>query len=173
MTDGPARLRNWSPADGAWYVAQLSDADIQRFTTERHTTTADDFRSALKRLGRRPDQAGFAIVDAITGELAGNVAADRLDDETADVSYWIAPGFRGRGLASDAIRQMQSWIATNWRVRRIDLWTHAENIASQHAAQNAGVRHEPGRDEIKTIGGRSWPVRWYSCAAEPDSTAPS
>jgi RimJ/RimL family protein N-acetyltransferase len=132
MTDGPARLRNWSPADGAWYVAQLSDADIQRFTTERHTTTADDFRSALKRLGRRPDQAGFAIVDAITGELAGN-----------------------------------------WRVRRIDLWTHAENIASQHAAQNAGFRHEPGRDEIKTIGGRSWPVRWYSCAAEPDSTAPS
>jgi [ribosomal protein S5]-alanine N-acetyltransferase len=169
MTDGPARLRDWSPADGAWYVAQLSDPDIQRFTTEQPTTTADDFRSALERLNRRADQAGFAIVDAISGELAGNMAADRLDADTADVSYWIAPAFRGRGLASHAIRQMRNWVADNWQVRRIDLWTHAENIASQHAAENAGFHHEPERDEIKTIGGQPWPARWYSCTVEPDS----
>ncbi len=169
MTDGPARLRNWSPADGTWYVAQLSDPDIQRFTSEQLTTTAADFRSALERLSHHPDQAGFAIVDAISGELAGNIAADRLTDETAEVSYWIAPGFRGRGLASHAIGQMRSWIAANWQVRRIELWTHAENIASQHAAENAGFHHEPERDEIKTIGGESWPARWYSCAVEPDS----
>jgi RimJ/RimL family protein N-acetyltransferase len=143
MTDGPARLRGWSPADGAWYVAQLSDPDIQRFTTGQPTTTADDFRSALERLNRHADQAGFAIVDAISGELAGNVAADRLDDETADVSYW--------------------------QVRRVALWTHAENIVSQHAAENAGFHHEPERDEIKTIGGQPWPARWYSCTVEPGS----
>jgi [ribosomal protein S5]-alanine N-acetyltransferase len=169
MTDGPARLRDWSPADGAWYVAQLSDPDIQRFTTEQPTTTADDFRSALERLNRRADQAGFAIVDAISGELAGNMAADRLDADTADVSYWIAPAFRDRGLASRAIRQMRNWVADNWQVRRIDLWTHAENVASQHAAENAGFHHEPERDEIKTIGGQPWPARWYSCTVEPDS----
>ncbi len=107
-------------------------------------------------------------MDAISGELAGNMAADRRDDETA-VSYWIAPGFRGRGLASHAIRQMRSWIVDNWQVRRIELWTHAENIASQHAAENAGFHYEPERDEIKTIGGQPWPVRWYSRAIEPDS----
>jgi hypothetical protein len=54
----PAALRVWSPDDGAWYVAQLPDSEIQRFTTELVTTTADDFRAAVRELGRRDDQAG-------------------------------------------------------------------------------------------------------------------
>ena len=168
MTDGPARLRDWSPADGAWYVAQLSDPDIQRFTTEQPTTTADDFRSALVSLSRCSDQAGFAVVDAVSGELAGNMAADRPDDETAEISYWIAPGFRGQGLASHAISQMRSWIADNWPVRRIDLWIRAGNIASQRAAENAGFQYQPEGDEIKNIAGQAWTIRRYSCAVEPD-----
>jgi [ribosomal protein S5]-alanine N-acetyltransferase len=168
MTDGPARLRSWSPGDGAWYVAQLADPDIQRFTTEQPTTTADDFRSALEVLSRRPDQAGFAIVDAVSGELAGNLAADRPDGETAEISYWVAPGFRGRGMASHATRQMRSWIAANWQVRQIDLWIHDGNVASQRAAEKAGFAYQPERDEIKTIGGQPRLVRCYSCAVDPD-----
>ena len=50
MTDGPARLRNWPPADGAWSAAQLSDPDIRRLATEQPATTAADFRSALEGL---------------------------------------------------------------------------------------------------------------------------
>jgi hypothetical protein len=63
----PAILRDWSPDDGEWYVAQLPDAQIQRFTTEQVSTTADDFRVAVEDLGRRDDRAGFAITDAGTG----------------------------------------------------------------------------------------------------------
>jgi hypothetical protein len=91
-------LRDWSPADGQWYVSQLGDPDIQRFTSEQPTTTADDFRAALARLGGRRDHAGFAIVKAATGRLAGNIAADLTADGDAEVNYWVAPGFRGRAL---------------------------------------------------------------------------
>jgi RimJ/RimL family protein N-acetyltransferase len=172
MTDGPARLRDWSPGDGTWYTAQLSDPDIQRFTTEQPTTTAEDFRAALDRFSHQPDWAGFAIVDTISGELAGNIAADRHTDGTAEVSYWIASGWRGRGLASHALRQMRDWIVANWKVRRIELWTHANNVASQRAAENAGFHYEPSRDEVKTISGQPWPARWYSYAAGPHDPAP-
>jgi hypothetical protein len=68
----PAALRVWSPDDGAWYVAQLPDPEIQRFTTELVTTTADDFRIAVHELGQRHDHAGFAIIDAESGEPAGD-----------------------------------------------------------------------------------------------------
>lgn len=172
MTDGPARLRDWSPDDGAWYAAQLSDPDIQRFTTEQPTTTAADFQAALETCSRQPGWAGFAVVDALSGDLAGNIAADRDTGETAEVSYWIAPRFRGRGLASHAIRQMRDWVAANWQVRRIDLWTHADNIASQRAAENAGFCYEPERDEVKTIGGQPWPARWYSYTTPQQNPGP-
>jgi RimJ/RimL family protein N-acetyltransferase len=105
MTE-PAILHYWAPGDGAWYVGQLADPEIQRFTTEQVTTTADDFRAALRELSRRTDGAGFAIADAGSGQLAGNIAAERTSEHTAEVSYWVAPGFRGRGLASSALRSM-------------------------------------------------------------------
>jgi [ribosomal protein S5]-alanine N-acetyltransferase len=122
VTDGPAILRDWSPADGAWYVGQLADPEIQRFTSEQVTTTADDFRAALARLSAREDQVGFAIVDAATGRLAGNIAADLAADGAAEVSYWVAPGFRGRGLASHALRQLCVWITAHWQAGEIALW---------------------------------------------------
>ena len=165
MTDDPAVLRDWSPADGAWYVSQLADPDIQRFTSEQPTTTADDFRAALAALGARQDHAGFAIVEAATGRLAGNIAADLAADGSAEVSYWVAPGFRGRGLASHALRQLCAWISAHWQPEEIALWTHADNVASQRTAEAAGFRYEPGRDETKTVGARAWPARWFIRAA--------
>jgi ribosomal-protein-alanine N-acetyltransferase len=136
VTDGPAVLRDWSPADGPWYVGQLADPDIQRFTSEQPTTTADDFRAALARLRAREDHAG-----------------------------WVAPGFRGRGLASHALRQFCVWITAHWQPAEIVLWTHAENAASQRAAERAGFHYEPERDETKTAGTRTWPARWFIRAA--------
>lgn len=157
----PALLRDWSPDDGDWYVAQLPDAEIQRFTTERVSTTADDFRAALQELSRRDDQVGFAIVDAGTGLLAGNIAADRSSERSAEVSYWVAPGFRGRGLASSALRILVKWLAVHWQVHEVTLWTHADNTSSQRAAEHAGFRYQPGRDEMRQVRSQVWPARWY------------
>jgi RimJ/RimL family protein N-acetyltransferase len=161
MTNGPAILRVWSPADGAWYAGQLADADIQRFTSEQLTTTAEDFRAALARLNAREDQVGFAIVEAATGRLAGNIAADLTADGAAEVSYWVAPGLRGQGIASHALRQLCVWITDHWQAQEIVLCTHAENVASQRVAERAGFQYEPERDEPRTVGGQVWPARWF------------
>lgn len=161
-TNGPAALRDWSPADGEWYAGQLADPDIQRFTSERLTTTADDFRAALAALRVRPDQAGFAIVDAATGELAGNIAAELAADGTADVSYWVAPAFRRRGIASHALRLICQWITANWQIQEIVLFTHADNAASQLVAERAGFQHQPEHDQLRTVKTQAWPTRWYS-----------
>jgi RimJ/RimL family protein N-acetyltransferase len=163
VTVGPAQLRDWSAADGGWYIAQLDDPEIQRFTTERLDTTLRDFREALDELGRRTDRAGFAIVDAATGELAGNLSAS-LHDGTVDLSYWIAPGYRHRGMASHALEQMCQWIRANWAARELALWTHADNVASQRVAEKAGFRHQPDRDQLQAVGEHTWPIRWFTRA---------
>jgi [ribosomal protein S5]-alanine N-acetyltransferase len=160
------RLREWSPDDGDWYVAQLTDPAIQRFTTEQVTTTTEDFQAALRGLSRSDDQAGFAIVDASNCQLAGNIAANLISEQAAEVSYWIAAGFRNRGLASGALKLMLAWISNHWQVQEVVLWTHAENIASQRVAERAGFRYQADRDEMRTVGSEIWPARWYTCASE-------
>jgi RimJ/RimL family protein N-acetyltransferase len=143
--DGAARLRPWSAEDGGWYIAQLSDPQIQRFTTERTDTTIEDFTAALDALNSDTDQAGFAIVEARTGELAGNLAASR-DGGTADIHYWIAVDKRRRGLASDALAQMCRWIAVNWPGCEMVLHIDADNTPSQRVAEQAGFRWQQGLD---------------------------
>lgn len=160
MADLSSVLREWVPGDGEWYVAQLVDPDIRRFTSESPSTTADDFRAALAGYRDRADWAGFAVVDPETGELAGNIAA-MLDGGTAEVSYWLAPAARGRGLATLAVLELRARLGERWPGCDLALWTHSANIASQRVAVGAGFRHRPDRDELRTIGTRVWPVRWY------------
>ena len=69
-SSGPALRRDWSPADGGWYIAQLNDPEIQRFTSERADTTVDDFRPALDELNQRDDLAGFAMIDPGNGRAS-------------------------------------------------------------------------------------------------------
>jgi ribosomal-protein-alanine N-acetyltransferase len=155
-------LRDWSLSDGDWYVGQLGDPEIQRFTTDSPDTTSSDFRAALTEYRGRPDWAGFAIVDPGTGELAGNIAASRDDDGTAEISYWLAASARGRGFATRALVEMCAWLEEHWPECSLALWTHADNVASQRVAERAGFRHQPDRDEERTVGGRVWPTRWYA-----------
>jgi [ribosomal protein S5]-alanine N-acetyltransferase len=161
----PARLREWSAADGDWYIAQLGDPEIERFTTEHADTTVEDFQAALDELNSRPDLVGFAIVEAATGEFAGNLAAN-LHDGVAEIHYWIAPGYRRRGLASDAVGQMCEWIAANWPGCDLVLEVDADNRASQGVAEKLGFEWRRDRDRLhdtKTL-------RWYTRSRQ--STTP-
>lgn len=161
VTNEPTVLRDWSPDDGTWYVAQLADPDIQRFTSESPTTTPEDFRAALANYRGRHEWAGFAIIDPETGALAGNIAAMQ-DNGIAEISYWLAPAARGRGLATQALTQMCARLGQRWPACELTLWTHAKNIASQHVATRAGFRYQPDRDEQRPMGTEVWPARWYS-----------
>jgi RimJ/RimL family protein N-acetyltransferase len=154
-------LRPWVPADGGWHVSQLADSEIQRFTTASAGTTVEQFQAALASMEMNDDQAGFAIVDPGTGELAGNIAASRHDG-VAELSYWVAPAARGKGLATRALAEFSAWVVDRWvGVERVVLWTHADNVASQRTAEKAGFRYDESRDEIRTVGSERWPARWY------------
>jgi RimJ/RimL family protein N-acetyltransferase len=155
-----AVLREWSDDDAGWYVRQVRDTEIVRFTTERPSLTVDDLLRALDRL-RHDDQAiGLAVVDATSGDLLGNIAADRHGD-VASVSYWVAPDARGKGVASQALEEMCRRVRSAWPVSAIQLWAHADNVASQRVAENAGFVDVTEDGATMEVDGQQWPVRWY------------
>jgi [ribosomal protein S5]-alanine N-acetyltransferase len=155
-------LREWAAGDGEWYAGAVAEAEIERFTSDGAHVTAAVFRAALGRLSADPDWAGWAIVDPETGELAGNIAATRNPDGTAELSYWLAAGARGRGLATRALAELCVRLGERWPGCRPELWTHAANTASQRVAERAGFVHQPDRDERRGLGGVDVPARWYA-----------
>jgi RimJ/RimL family protein N-acetyltransferase len=178
LADDLVVLRPWRAEDGEWYAETVRDPLIQRFTIERPNLTGGQVRDAIAVLATNPDQVGWVICGADTGERWGNLALSRRGG-TGHVSYWIAPAARGCGAATAALRLLVDWASDSPYVRELVLWTHEENTASQAVAERAGFRRTPERDGSRRTperdgsrrtperdggrdaGGRDWPAIWY------------
>lgn len=144
LTDGVVTLRPWRPSEADWYVRQVADPEVQRFTGEPADLDPVAVRVAIEDLLATRAHAGLAIADAITGELLGNAGLTvSAVPGVGDVSYWIAKPARGRGAATRAVRLLAEW-AWQCGMHRIELYTHVDNLGSQRVAERAGFRRVAG-----------------------------
>ncbi|WP_307796191.1 GNAT family protein [Amycolatopsis sp. 195334CR] len=153
-------LREWTADDADWYVRQIADPDIRRFTTEPPTLTAEQFLEALDRLNGTDDELGFVAVDAVSGERLANLAALR-NGGTAVVSYWVTAEARGRGVATAGLRELCDRALAHWPISELRLYTHADNLGSQRVAEKAGFRPLADMPTVREVYGVKWPVRWF------------
>ncbi len=138
-------LRPWQVADAGWYIS-ARDEEIFQWTTEKRELTLAETEAAIYRLNASREALCFAIVDESSGELAGNIALS-VTSESAEIMYWLAAGWRGRGMATEAVRLLCGWAFNTLGLERILLKTLRGNIRSQHVAERAGfylLKEEPG-----------------------------
>lgn len=159
LADARVVLRDWQESDAAWYAEQVPDPAIQQFTSEPIDLTESQVREAINHANEQPDQAGWAITVADTGELAGNVS---LDLATGELSYWVAPTARGRGLATSAIRLIVDYGFAATTLSRLLLWTHPDNVASGRAAERAGFTRRPDLDQTKRLRDEQITTHYYA-----------
>jgi [ribosomal protein S5]-alanine N-acetyltransferase len=155
LSDGIVRLRQWHPDDAEWYAGHSRDPEIQRWTTEPPDLTAAAVRVAIER-AVADRLVALAITDAVTGELLGNLALS----PAAELSYWVAPAARGRGVATRAVRLLLDWAWASG-VDRVELHAHVDNVGSQVVAERAGFRRERVERAARVVKGETWDVVWY------------
>ena len=147
-------LRTWEQNDAEWYV-RARDEDIFRWTTEPRDLAPELLRTTIERYLSHPTYAGFAITDASSGSLLGNIALVITEAERcwAEVMYWLAAPARGRGAATEAVRTLARWAFETLPIERIELLTDADNKASQRVAQRAGFvpREKRGESLVFTM----------------------
>ena len=85
----------------------------------------------------------FAIVGD-DGAFLGLALAPSIDDEAAEaeLGYIVAAHARGRGVASEALRQLTAWAFDARGVQRAYLLIDVDNAASSKVAERAGYRLE-------------------------------
>jgi RimJ/RimL family protein N-acetyltransferase len=126
--------------------AMLDDPDNLRFTRIPEPVPPDFARSWLGRYEEaRGDgsREAFAIVgDA--GEFLGLALAPRSDREarTAELGYVVAPAARGRGVATEALRQLTEWAFAELGMLRLELMINVENEGSKKVAARCGYVRE-------------------------------
>ena len=88
----------------------------------------------------RPSRNGPTFVVTIPSEtrFIGIVGLVDRGECIVEMIYGMAPRWRGRGLASRAVRLASHWAASQPGVRTVELRIDHDLIDSQHVAANAG-----------------------------------
>ena len=106
---------------------------------------------------RKRESLALAITLGNDGSLVGMIELSQLSptDRRAELGYWIAPGHRGQGYATEAARAICDVGFSTLRLHRIEAGAFVRNHASIRVLEKAGLRHE-GRFRERVRFGRSW-----------------
>jgi RimJ/RimL family protein N-acetyltransferase len=142
LTDGVVWLNQYTLADVPAHLAGEDEEHARRFGWYPARSTEATVRAWIERQieswrSEGPTRA-FAARLVASGELVGGCELRLEGNGVAHASYWTAPPFRGRGLATRALRLAGAYAAESLGVRRLELEIAPDNLASRRVAQGAG-----------------------------------
>jgi RimJ/RimL family protein N-acetyltransferase len=143
LHDGEVSLRALGPSDVDDLLALLNLPDVRARSLSRHEHT----RTEVERrcAGAASDWLAGDRADVtirVGGEFAGDIGMrNEAFSRQAMIGYSVAPAFRGRGVATRAVRLLSAW-AFEAGVRRLAAGTMLDNVASQRVLEKAGFVRE-------------------------------
>jgi RimJ/RimL family protein N-acetyltransferase len=150
LSDDAVVLRPWRSSDAIFMAEASRDPAIERYNGPSPASVADAI-TVIERIEQSwrtfevegdPTGAAFAIVDAALGEPVGMCGIDHWSStDVAQFGYWLAPGARGRGLATRAVMLMTGWLF-KLGAARVFVTIQSENVASAAVALRAGFTCE-------------------------------
>ncbi|TWP34032.1 GNAT family N-acetyltransferase [Leekyejoonella antrihumi] len=87
---------------------------------------------------------GIVRVIEVDGEVAGVIDLKKTDwrAATTEIGYWVAPAYRGKGLAGRASALLADWALREQGMQRVEIRAAVGNIGSARAAKAAGFGYE-------------------------------
>lgn len=148
ITCGSLVLQPWTAYDEAALVAGRNDPEVRRWTGVPVPFTTEQARLFLLEDAPRGwaegTEASFAVHDATTGDVLGDVGLHRVDlvAGEASIHYWLLAEGRGRGAAVEATAAVCRWGFGALGLARIGWGCCAGNWASRAVAQQVGFTVE-------------------------------
>ncbi|MFJ2620162.1 GNAT family N-acetyltransferase [Glutamicibacter sp. NPDC087344] len=143
LLNGDLQLRPWLAANATVIEEAFVDpAIVQWHGRTMNATEAHAWVLHWEDRWKNESGAGWAIT--LHGEIVGQVSLRRIDLSagSAEISYWILPSARGRGLAAKALLTLTAWAFETIGIHRLELSHSVDNPASCKVAQKCGYLHE-------------------------------
>jgi len=132
-------LRPWKLADAPSLVRAYADPDIHRWHARSMSLPEAQSWVAFE-LDRWGQERGGGWAITCAQSLLGRIALGglALEEARAEVSYWVLPAFRGRGVAPLALGAVADWAFDDVGFHRLELDHSTQNAASCRVAIKAG-----------------------------------
>ncbi|MGN6244551.1 MAG: GNAT family N-acetyltransferase [Motilibacteraceae bacterium] len=140
-------LRPFEARDAAVVASAGADPLIPLITTVPAHGDAEEVAAYLRRQHDRLREGvgySFAVTEPDTNEAVGQVGlwTREIDRGRVSIGYWVAPRFRRRGYATNALAAVTEWGERLPEIQRLQLFVEPWNEASWRAAQSCGYQRE-------------------------------
>lgn len=147
-----------SRADAENVVAALSDCKTSEsiYWVPKPYTMADagNWIARAERGWLTTEEFLFSAFGKDTGDYVGSINLHGKNSGEAEIGYWVASAFQGRGFATEMVAFIIDFCASNMQVSRLFATADTKNLASQQVLKKNGFQKVAGI-EIKTHDGDS------------------
>lgn len=146
--------------------ATIPDPDVLWFTGVPDPTPDGWVATWRQRFAEFEDRENFAILDDAQDEYGGFAGfavrfSINRDDSSVELGYATSPWARGRGVSSEALRQLTR-MSLDEGFQRIVLQIQVANPASQRVAEKVGYTLEGTQRSVHHKNGRRVDLQLWS-----------
>ena len=141
------RIRKWELSDAKDLAAALSNKKVQDNLRDGlpYPYTEQDGKEFISAMLSADENETFAFAITVDNMVIGSIGIFRqgnIHRQTAELGYYIAEEYWGKGIMAEAVKQICEYVFGNSDIIRIYAEPFAYNIASCRVLEKAGFQYE-------------------------------
>ena len=161
------KIRRWELSDARDLAAALSNKKIQDNLRDGlpYPYTEQDGKEFISAMLAANENDTFAFAITVNGKVIGSIGAFRqgnIHRQTAELGYYIAEEYWGKGIMTEAIKQLCDYVFSNTDIIRIYAEPFAYNIGSCRVLEKAGFQYEGTLRSNALKNGNVFDMKMYS-----------
>lgn len=164
-------IRKWNLADAADLAAALSNKKVQDNLRDGlpYPYTEQDGADYISAMLSADADDTFAFAITVDERVVGSIGVFRqgnIHRQTAEMGYYIAQGYWGKGIMTEAVKQTCEFVFGNSDIIRIYAEPFAYNTASCRVLEKAGFQYEGTLRSNAVKNGKIIDMKMYSLLKE-------
>lgn len=161
------RIRKWELADATDLAMAVSNKNIQNNLRDGlpYPYTEKDGADFISAMLSADENGTFAFAITVDDKVVGSIGVFRqgnIHRLTAELGYYIAEEYWGRGIMTEAVRQICQYVFEKSDIIRIYAEPFAYNAASCRVLEKAGFRYEGTLRNNAVKNGKVIDMKMYS-----------
>ncbi len=160
-------IRKWELSDAADLAATLSNQKVQDNLRDGlpYPYTEQDAAEYISAMRSADENGTFAFAITADHKVIGSIGIFRqgnIHRQTAELGYYIAEEYWGRGIMTQAVKLACTWVFDRSDILRIYAEPFSHNAASCRVLEKAGFRFEGTLRQNAVKNGKVLDMKMYS-----------
>ena len=161
------KIRRWELSDARDLATALSNKKTQDNLRDGlpYPYTEQDGKEFISAMLAANENDTFAFAITVNGKVIGSIGAFRqgnIHRQTAELGYYIAEEYWGKGIMTEAVKQLCDYVFSNTDIIRIYAEPFAYNIGSCRVLEKAGFQYEGTLRSNALKNGNVFDMKMYS-----------